>query len=312
VHPEPELLQILEHGFPRCRLLGVAELGGGVSARAVVAELVLEDGTPRRVVVRHPRAEGPDATRSAPATEYALLTWCHQFGIHAPVPCFIDESRGAIVLEYVQGDVDLSRIGAPSRLTQMAEELARIHRAPIGSELGSLGRHRERVRSDVLGSPAELDSALNEAELRSHLRELWPWPQHNADVVLHGDYWPANIVWRDDELLAVLDWEGASLGDPLADVAVTRLDLLWAFGEAAMQSFTDRYRELTRIDWRNLARFELWAALRPMSRLAVWAPPYALTPLSRPDITEASMQRGHRRFVEQALASLSAERTQPR
>ena len=99
--------------------------------------------------------------------------------------------------------------------------------------------------------------------------------------------------------------EGASLGDPLADVAVTRLDLLWAFGEAAMHSFTDRYRELTRIDWKNLARWELWAALRPMSRLAVWAPPYAEAPLSRPDITEASMQRGHRRFVEQALASLT-------
>lgn len=308
MEPNSELLQILEGGFPRCRLLSLSELGGGVSARAVVAELALEDGSSRRVVVRRPRAEGPDATRSSSAREYALLAWCRQFDIPAPEPCFIDESRGAIVLEYVEGDVDLSPAGPPSRFTQMAAELARIHRAPIGAELESLGRRYERVARDVLASPVDLDSSLNEAELRSHLRELWPWPQHNPDVVLHGDYWPANILWRDGQLLAVLDWEEAVLGDPLGDVAVARLDLLWAFDEAAMQSFTDSYREQTHLDWTNLARWDLWAALRPMGRLAVWAPPYALPPLCRPDITEATLERGHRRFVEQALASLSAER----
>jgi aminoglycoside phosphotransferase (APT) family kinase protein len=105
-------------------------------------------------------------------------------------------------------------------------------------------------------------------------------------------------------LVAVLDWEEPAVGDPLADLAIARLDLAWAYGEAAMHRFTASYRDVSRLDWSRLPHWELWAALRPMSRLARWAPVYAAPPLCRPDISEASMQQGHRRFVEQALASL--------
>jgi aminoglycoside phosphotransferase (APT) family kinase protein len=36
----------------------------------------------------------------------------------------------------------------------------------------------------------------------------------------------------------VLDWEDAAIGDPLADVANVRLELLWARGIEAMEPFT--------------------------------------------------------------------------
>jgi aminoglycoside phosphotransferase (APT) family kinase protein len=92
-----------------------------------------------------------------------------------------------------------------------------------------------------------------------------------GDVLLHGDFWPGNLLWNDGELVGVLDWEEAEIGDPLVDVAVSRLDLLWAFGEEAMDTFTRRYRKQTRLDWRNLARWDLLVALRPMSNLERWA-----------------------------------------
>jgi aminoglycoside phosphotransferase (APT) family kinase protein len=38
-------------------------------------------------------------------------------------------------------------------------------------------------------------------------------------VLLHGDFWPGNALWRDGALVAILDWEDAAIGDPLADVA---------------------------------------------------------------------------------------------
>lgn len=308
--PSPALFSpILEHGFPGCRIDRVAELGGGVSARAVVVDVVLAGNTFRRVVVRRPRRGTPEATRAALRSEYALLGWCRGFGIPAPEPYFVDEHHGAIVLEYIEGEVDLSFTDLESRILQLAEQLARIHQLPLDGKLGFLEPRSASAGRDIRESPGELDAALNEAELRSRLGQLWPWPQHNADVLLHGDYWPGNVLWRERRLVAVLDWEEPAVGDPLADLAIARLDMLWAFGDAAMARFTERYRAVSRLDWSHLAHWDLWAALRPMSRLARWAPAYATPHLGRPDVTEISMREGHRRFVEQALASVPGRRS---
>lgn len=294
--------RILEHGFPGCRITEMRELGGGVSARAARLDLVLADGSTRRVVVRRP--PGASAGDIGLRAEHALLGRCKSFGIAVPEPYFVDEREGAIVVEYVEGGVDLSLAGLAEKLPAMARELARIHQVPASGELGPLESRRQRVARDVLEVPPHLDAALNEAAIRARLRELWPWPEANAEVLLHGDYWPGNLVWREGRLVAVIDWEEAAVGDPLADLAIARLDVLWAFGEDAMRSFTESYRALTRIDWAALPHWDLWAALRPMSRLAVWAPVYATPSLARPDITEQSMRRDHQRFVEQALQSL--------
>ena len=32
--------------------------------------------------------------------------------------------------------------------------------------------------------------------------------------LLHGDYWPGNVLWQQGRLAAVLDWEDAALGGP--------------------------------------------------------------------------------------------------
>jgi aminoglycoside phosphotransferase (APT) family kinase protein len=122
--------------------------------------------------------------------------------------------------------------------------------------------------------------------------------------VLHGDYWPGNTLWREGQLVAVIDWEEAELGDPLADIAIARLDLLWAFGADAMELFTRCYREQSQLDWRNLPCWDLCVALRPMSNLARWAQSFVAPPIARPDVTEAHMRQAHHAFVAQALQRL--------
>ena len=307
--------QILGRGVPGCRVIQVSELGGGVSARAALVDVELADATARRVVVRRPQLESAAATRQALHAENALLGFCQRFGVPAPVPCFVDDAHGAIVVEYLEGEVDLSFSDLASKLSQMANALRDIHRLPVTSELGFLELRSESAARDILEPPAELDASLNEAELRARLAVLWPWPEHHPNVLLHGDYWPGNLLWRATDggarLAAVLDWEEAQLGDPLSDLAIARLDVLWAFGEAAMHDFTEHYRRAgagrggaSSLEWSTLPHWDLWAALRPMSRLARWAPAYATAALRRPDVTELSMREGHRRFVEQALERL--------
>jgi hypothetical protein len=44
-------------------------------------------------------------------------------------------------------------------------------------------------------------------------------PARRADwVLVHGDYRVGNLVWRAGRIVAVLDWEGAGIGDPLEDL----------------------------------------------------------------------------------------------
>jgi aminoglycoside phosphotransferase (APT) family kinase protein len=310
MEPDEDVARLLERAFPGCRIGACQRLSGGISARATAAALVLPDGTAKRVVVRRPARETVGESRLAATVEYALLAHCQDRGVLTPKPYFLDPEAGAVVLEYVEGAPELPRAPSTDMLRQMATALARIHRVPLGDDFAFLKLRVDWAAQTVLNVPAELDEGLDEPGLRSVLRELWPWTQHNANALLHGDYWPGNLLWRDGALVAVLDWEEPDLGDPLADVALTRLDLLWAFGETAMRDFTEYYREQTAIDWTLLPRWELVIALRPMSNLRRWSEAYAPPPINRPDITESHMAAGHRWFVEQALASLGRSRNQ--
>jgi aminoglycoside phosphotransferase (APT) family kinase protein len=240
-------------------------------------------------------------------SEYRLLTLSAALGLRAPRPYFQDLDALAVGLEYIEGAPDFAPKNMADMLDQMAMELARIHRVPATAELEFLPRANAAFERELANAPERLDTTLGEERLRAVLRELWPW-NGNPDVLLHGDYWPGNLLWNDGRLAAVLDWEEARIGDPLFDIAISRLDLVWAFGDDAMVEFTERYRTHATIDWENLARWDLAVALRPMSNLPRWVTSYAAPPIRRPDVTLETMRDGHRRFVERALRSLGLHR----
>jgi aminoglycoside phosphotransferase (APT) family kinase protein len=90
-----------------------------------------------------------------------------------------------------------------------------------------------------------------------------PLRRRNPPVLLHGHLWPGNVLWQDGRLVAVLDWEDAAIGDPLADVANARLELLWARGAEAKDEFTRWYRSLVPgVDVTDLPHWDRWAGLR--------------------------------------------------
>lgn len=294
---------ILRRHLSGYSLVKQERLNGGSSARATQVVLKGTSGETLRVVVRRPTYAEPLA---AVRREYAVLERCAAAGVPVPAARVVDDVAGAIVLDFVSGAPDFHPADTNHMLQQMAEQLARIHRVPLDSGLGFLSHRSDGAARQVAFRSEQPDTNLGEAALRSTLSELWPWPQHNPDVLLHGDYWPGNVLYEAGRLVAVLDWEESERGDPLADVALTRLDLLWAFGDEAAEAFTEHYRSLTDLDWSNLARWELCIALRPLGQLPRWASSYVGAPISRPDITVEWMAEGHRRFVAAALAKLAA------
>ncbi len=96
--------------------------------------------------------------------------------------------------------------------------------------------------------------------------------------------------------MAVIDWEDAKVGDPLADVANSRLEILWAYGVDAMQMFTQQYSSMAPIDVSHLPYWDLYAALRHIPNIAGW---------ELDAVTEQAMRDGLRSFIAQAFRKLS-------
>jgi aminoglycoside phosphotransferase (APT) family kinase protein len=119
-----------------------------------------------------------------------------------------------IVLEYVEGETEFAPANLPDFLSQFAAHLSRIHQIEASkSEMAFLPKFEERVAKLLRGRLARVDEALDEGRIRSVLEKAWPFPQRNASVLLHGDFWPGNTLWKDGQLVAIIDWEDAASGD---------------------------------------------------------------------------------------------------
>jgi len=294
---ESQLRLLVERIDPGSARRRAWSLTGGVSAQVTVLEIALRDGQTRRIIVRRhggvDLAQNPEIARD----EMTLLRIARSHGIAAPEPIYFDDTREIlptpyIVVEFVEGDTEFAPSDVPDYVQQLATHLARIHRVPDSPELAFL----PRLGRGFGERPATLDHSLNEGRIRDALEAAAPVVQPNASVLLHGDYWPGNILWRDGRLVAVVDWEDARVGDPLADLANCRLELLWALGVEAMRQFTVRYRSATTIDVANLPYWDLCAALRPCSKLSEWG---------LDGETEARMRERHAMFIAQAFDALA-------
>ena len=88
--------------------------------------------------------------------------------------------------------------------------------------------------------------------------------------MLHGDFWPGNVMWRDGGLVAVIDREDASVGDPLSDLACARAELLCLYGHSAMEAFTSHYLAAHPIDCARLPLWEVYASAAALATMGQW------------------------------------------
>lgn len=281
-------------------------LNGGSSARMDALEIAQADGMLLRVVVRQPGAAALARNPYATRNEYQLLVALHEQGILVPRPLLFDETGSCfptpvLALEYIDGAADFAPSDPIGTAHQLAAQLTRIHQMSSAAP----GIENLQLLPAVLGPPAA--TALEQAHIRAAIANTWPPPQMNTPTLLHGDYWPGNVLWRDMRLVAIIDWEDAGLGDPLRDLAIARLDLLWIYGHETMQIFTRTYCALQPLNYASLPHWDLFAALRLArlvgSDLDEWAAFFQ--PFGRADITAQHIRAHYDWFVAQALRQLS-------
>jgi len=124
------------------------------------------------------------------------------------------------------GFSDLPRAQRAAHMDAMNATLAALHRLdPAALGLGDFGRQGGYLARQVARWSRQYleDEAAGRHPAMDHLVEWLPahLPQADETTIVHGDYRADNMVFHPTEprVIAVLDWELSTLGDPLADFA---------------------------------------------------------------------------------------------
>ena len=195
--------------------------------------------TPAKRYVLRRKPSGP-LLRGAHAIEREVRVMQALGGTGFPVPrvhalCTNTDVIGVefYIMDCVEGRIfwdgalpEVPRDQRAAYLEAMAETLGVLHSfdpAALGlADYGRPDRYLERHLARWTRQYVEDDAAPRNADM-DFLAEWLPahLPSGQAARLVHGDYRIDNIVFHPDEprIMAVLDWELSTLGDPIADLA---------------------------------------------------------------------------------------------
>jgi aminoglycoside phosphotransferase (APT) family kinase protein len=141
------------------------------------------------------------------------------------VPCYVMEwLDGEVITDHVPPSLDTP---SQRRATSLAlvESLVDLHMVDVSiGELKSFGRPEGFLERQLGRFAALWDTTASRTVPEVQILADWlsaNLPASQAASVVHGDYRLGNVMFRRDaptRPLAVLDWEMATLGDPLTDL----------------------------------------------------------------------------------------------
>jgi aminoglycoside phosphotransferase (APT) family kinase protein len=198
---------------------------------------VVGDGR-TEVVVRRPPLGHVLATAHDMAREHRVITALAGSAVPVPRTYLLCEDESVIgapfyVMERVEGQVlrtaeQTDRLDAEQKrrlADSLVDVLVALHAVDPGAVgLADFGRPEGYLARQVKRWGQQLDASRSRAvdgidELRAALATAVPESQRAS--IVHGDYRLDNVIVGDDlRIRAVLDWEMATLGDPLADVGL--------------------------------------------------------------------------------------------
>ena len=224
--------------------------------------------------------------------EFRVLQAVHQHFHEAPRPFLLCEETSVIggvffVMEHRSGIILRNQVPPafseiPDHAARISEAfidcMVRLHAVPVAhADLSALGKPEGFLARQVQGWTERWTRARTDSVPEMDLMAGWllkSMPASPAPALVHNDYKLDNIVLSSvDTVEAVLDWEMATVGDPLVDLGLTLCYWSWlnkveATGRTvgaitanpgwfSREQFIARYAERTGRDLSSLFYYEV-------------------------------------------------------
>jgi aminoglycoside phosphotransferase (APT) family kinase protein len=230
-----EKLQVfLSAQLPDCRgVLTIDRFRGGQSNPTMVLSF---DGVRRYVLRKKPDGKLLPSAHAVDR-EFAVISALADTGLPVARPRLFsndDSIVGTIfyIMDYVEGrslwEPRLPEMSAGERAAiyaEMGRVIATLHGIDFaGVGLGAFGRPDNYLARQVTRWTAQYQaSETTGIEAMDRLIDWLPGslPPQRRSALIHGDYRIDNLIFHptDPRILAVVDWELSTIGDPLADFA---------------------------------------------------------------------------------------------
>ena len=167
--------------------------------------------------------------------EYKIIKVLNENGLRVPKPLHLYNKKELsqddfYIMEFIDGETIANNHVAENykareknRITEsFIKALSEIHNFDvISSKLNDLGKHENYVERQINRWNKQFQSQkvreINELDSATKLL-LNNIPSQQTVGIVHGDYRLDNVRVKDNQVVAVLDWELCTLGDPLADM----------------------------------------------------------------------------------------------
>ncbi len=228
------------HGIICC-----ARLSGGASQETYRIETQTAQGSRCYALRRSPGGEflGRQSGRPGLATEAHLMRLAAAAGVPTPNIIYVlersDDLGDGFLMDWLSGETLGSRLVKASRYAQLrthlavrcGEILARIH--TIDLDAHGLGKLLDRVAPrEYVEQTWRRYQRLNTPQPMIDYTARWllaNLPTTSRTTLVHNDFRNGNLMCSDDDLIAVLDWEVAHIGDPMRDLGWLCTNS-WRFG----------------------------------------------------------------------------------
>ena len=194
------------------------------------------------MVLRRPPKGANIATAHDMGREYRVLTsvkpqydlaprpihFCNNVDIIGAPFFLMERVEGVILRGQLPKDHGLTPDWMQTLSALAATALAKLHQVDIQSqELASLGKPEGYIDRQVTGWIGRYQKAATDVIPEMDQMASWMManqPKEGAAALIHNDFKYDNIVWDAEgtpSIKAILDWEMATLGDPLMDLGTT-------------------------------------------------------------------------------------------
>lgn len=285
---QDQLQQLLARHWPDAEVIEIKEfaiIAGGYSRETYRFDAHVKRGGQWQAVPLILRKDPPPASAILTTSRQMEHDVLHAVGKHTNIP--VSHSHFAVMDPTVLGDraMIIERVsgsGEPSLLfnggknadqaeavaTHLCEMIAELHMTDpaklnptgqlndprgVGIDVSSWGAYMDSATEYYVRSYRDLEFSPLPTVYDAYLQLRRQRPRPLPLVVVHGDFNPANFLYQDGRVTALIDWENTHIGDPREDLGwLALMDGLSAtniFGSVTADGgFLGHYNKLTGFD----------------------------------------------------------------